>query len=88
MVHTENWESNIQRNSRILLLPAVLPFKMPFVENIYHSLPFSLRKMKENWEMPNYIVLKNPAIEHLRSYKLFSEDIIGVLPGWWSNIIC
>lgn len=47
MVHTENWESNIQRNSRILLLPAVLPFKMPFVENIYHSLPFSLCKMKK-----------------------------------------
>lgn len=42
----------------------------------------------KNWEMPNYIVLKNPAIDHLRSYLLFSEDIIDVLPGWWSNIIC
>ena len=31
--------------------------------------------------MPNYIIFKNPAVEHLRSYKLFSEDIIDVLPG-------
>ena len=38
--------------------------------------------MKEKWEMLNYIILKNPAIEHLCSYKLFSEDIIDVLPGW------
>ena len=30
--------------------------------------------------MPNYTVVTNPAIEELSSYKLFSKDIIDVLP--------